>query len=85
ILEEQSRNTLYPELSESMEALLRDYDDAASPEVVADAVSDALRTSRPRRRYTIPFQAKALVFLRWILPDWAWDRMVLAIFKGARS
>lgn len=85
ILEGQSRSTRYSELSESMGALLRDYDDAASPEVVAGVVSKALRTSRPRRRYTIPSQAKALVLLRWILPDWAWDRMVLAIFKGARS
>lgn len=85
ILEEQSRDTRYAELSESMQALLRDYDDAASPEVVADAVSRALQTSRPKRRYAIPFQARALVFLRWLLPDWAWDRMVLAIFKGARS
>lgn len=84
ILEEQARGTRYSELTESMEALLRDYDDAASPDVVADAVSKALRTSKPRRRYTIPLQAKLLVFLRWILPDWAWDRMVLTIFRAAR-
>lgn len=83
-LKEKVRDTGYPQLTASMAELLRDYDDAARPEVVADAVSRALEASRPRRRYAIPFQAKLLVFLRWILPDWAWDRMVLAIFDSAR-
>lgn len=82
-LEEQAGETVYGDLTRSMGALL-DYDDAADPGVVADAVSQAVNTTRPRRRYTIPFQAKLLVFLRWLLPEWAWDRIVLAIFRSAR-
>lgn len=81
-LEARSGDTVYEDLTRSMGALL-DYEDAADPAVVADAVSKALRSSRPRRRYTVTLQAKALVFLRWLLPDGVWDRMVRAIFRGA--
>lgn len=81
-LEARSGDTVYEDLTRSMGTLL-DYEDAADPAVVADAVSKALRSSRPRRRYTVTLQAKALVFLRWLLPDGIWDRMVRAIFRGA--
>lgn len=59
-----------------MAAILGDYGRAASPEVVADAVTRALAARRPKRRYAAPFESKMLIFMRWLLPDWAWERMV---------
>lgn len=84
-LDETARGgTRYPELTGSMSRLLRSsYDSAASPDVVARAVSKALTKRRPRRRYAVPLDAKALVFLRWLLPEALWERLVLAIFKRA--
>jgi short-subunit dehydrogenase len=73
----------YPELTGSMSRLLRSYDSASPPDVVARAVSKALTARRPRRRYAVPLDAKAMVFLRWLLPDALWERLVLAIFKRA--
>jgi NAD(P)-dependent dehydrogenase (short-subunit alcohol dehydrogenase family) len=55
----------------------------ASPDVIARVVARALRAARPRRRYAAPFDAKALIFLRWLLPEWAWSRLIWAVIKGA--
>ena len=84
-LEESSEGTAYPQLVEGMTHLLRDYDSAASPDVVADAVSRALSSRTPRRRYRVPFHAKAYVFLRWLLPDRAWEGLVRRTFRQARE
>jgi NAD(P)-dependent dehydrogenase (short-subunit alcohol dehydrogenase family) len=48
----------------------------ASPDVIARVVSRALAAARPRRRYAAPFDAKALIFLRWLLPEWAWSKLI---------
>jgi len=29
-----------------------------------------------RRRYATPMDAKALIFLRWLLPDAAWEKLI---------
>jgi NAD(P)-dependent dehydrogenase (short-subunit alcohol dehydrogenase family) len=82
-LEKQSEGTAYRSFVEPMAFLLRHYDNAASPKVVARAVWKAVNSARPRRRYAIPMDAKFMVFLRWLLPDAAWDRMVRTVFKVA--
>jgi NAD(P)-dependent dehydrogenase (short-subunit alcohol dehydrogenase family) len=82
-LEAQSEGTAYSSLVEPMGYLLRHYDNAASPDVVADAVSKAVKSEKPKRRYTVPFDAKNAVFARWLLPDAIWDRLMAAVFKRA--
>lgn len=65
----------------------------ASPDVIARVVSRALNTAHPRRRYAAPFDAKALIFFRWLLPDWAWEKFIWAMItatawmsrRGART
>lgn len=42
---------------------------APGPEVVAGAILKALRSSRPSARYAVPFQARLILFLKWLLPD----------------
>lgn len=80
---EHSEGTAYRSLVEPMAGMLRDYSTAASPEVVAKAVSKALHRRNPRRRYATPIDAKVLIFLRWLLPDWAWDRLITLMFRLA--
>ena len=56
---------------------------AAHPQVVADAIAKAVTATRPRTRYAVPSSAKLILFLRWLLPDRAFDRVVGRVFGGA--
>jgi len=67
--------SVYRKQIEPLAALLEDYGGAASPEVVTDAVVRALSTARPKRRYAMPAEARAAIFLHWLLPDAAWERL----------
>lgn len=82
-LDESAEGTAYPELAGAMSRILRDYDSASPPEVVAGAVAKALRAGKPRRRYAVPSDARLLIFLKWLLPEWAWERLVLMTFGRA--
>jgi NAD(P)-dependent dehydrogenase (short-subunit alcohol dehydrogenase family) len=57
----------------------------ASPVVIARVVSRALSTARPRRRYAAPFDAKALIFLRWLLPEGAWAKLIWFTVRAAAN
>ena len=46
---------------------------AAPPAVVVKAVEHALEAVKPKTRYLVTREARALVFLRWLLPDRALD------------
>jgi NAD(P)-dependent dehydrogenase (short-subunit alcohol dehydrogenase family) len=50
----------------------------ASPDVIARVIEHALQTNRPKTRYATPFHAKLFLFFRWLLPDCAFDKMVMA-------
>ncbi|NJK41328.1 MAG: SDR family NAD(P)-dependent oxidoreductase [Acaryochloridaceae cyanobacterium SU_2_1] len=75
-LEDASRESVYHFLTEPMARVLRDDSQAASPEVVAKAVSKAVNSRNPRRRYATPMDAKVLIFMHWLLPDWAWELLL---------
>ena len=46
---------------------------APGPEVVAKAILKALRSSRPAARYAVPFQARLILLMKWLLPDCVLD------------
>lgn len=48
----------------------------SNPIVVAKAIAKAVAASRPRTRYAIGQGAKLGIFLRWLLPDRAMDRVM---------
>lgn len=54
---------------------------STSPEVVADAVADAVRARRPRTRYVVGYGARPTLFARWLLTDRAFDRMLARIYR----
>jgi NAD(P)-dependent dehydrogenase (short-subunit alcohol dehydrogenase family) len=56
----------------------------SSPDVVARAVVHALTSRRPRTRYPVAAGARRLLFMRRVLPDRVFDRMVLRTV-GIRS
>lgn len=49
---------------------------ASTPTVVADAVAAAVTARRPRTRYAVGVGAKPLLFLRAVLPDRVFDRVI---------
>ncbi|MGO8833849.1 MAG: hypothetical protein ACLQE9_13685, partial [Roseiarcus sp.] len=46
------------------------------PEVVAATVSRALAATRPRTRYATGGGAKPILFMRWLLSDRLFDRLM---------
>ncbi len=55
---------------------------SSSPEVVARTIAHVLRTHRPRTRYATGGGARSILFLRWILPDRAFDAVMRMMEKG---
>jgi NAD(P)-dependent dehydrogenase (short-subunit alcohol dehydrogenase family) len=53
----------------------------SGPEVIAKAIAKGCRARRPRTRYAVGGGAKPTVYGRWLLPDRAFDAVVLGVFK----
>jgi len=58
-------------------ALLAKPEGISPPSVVARAIARAATARRPRIRYAVGRGARAIVFLRWLLPDRAFDRLLV--------
>ena len=82
-LRDSAAGSAYREQIEPMAAMLEDYGGAAAPEVVADAVSKALGSAAPRRRYATPADARVMIFLHWLLPDAAWEWLMRTAMAAA--
>jgi NAD(P)-dependent dehydrogenase (short-subunit alcohol dehydrogenase family) len=79
-----SGNGPYSELAKSMATVMetagrlaRGLLAPASPETIAQVIEHALQTGRPKTRYSAPGHAKLILFFRWLLPDRAFDRMIM--------
>lgn len=53
---------------------------ASDPDVVARQIVSVARATRPRTRYRVGIGAGPMVFLRWLLPDRAFDSVVRRSF-----
>lgn len=82
-LEETSRGSAYASQAAPFASVLRDYRGAASPGVIAEVTLKALTARTPRRRYAAPMDAKALIFLKWLLPDALWERLLALMMRSA--
>jgi len=80
-LDRTAQGSVYQATIGPMARALRNYDRAAGPEVVAEAVSRAVNSPHPKRRYATPLDAKALIFLHWLLPDALFERLLKAALK----
>ncbi|BFM16946.1 oxidoreductase [Maricurvus nonylphenolicus] len=82
-LKKTAKTSPYQKIVQAMVNALTNYDSASKPEVIAKAVSKALNSKKPKRRYAAPFDAKALIFLHWIMPDRIWDRFIMMALKAS--
>ena len=55
---------------------------APGPEVVARVILKALNSCCPAARYTVPFQASVMLFIKWLLPDRVLDFAIRRILKA---
>lgn len=55
--------------------------EGSPPSVVADTVARAVQARRPRTRYATGQMARPLLFLRWILSDRTFDRLIVSQFS----
>lgn len=51
------------------------------PSVISDLVLRAIRAGRPKTRYAGGQMARPLMFLRWLLPDRTYDRILMSQLK----
>ncbi|MGW6728635.1 oxidoreductase [Nocardia sp. NPDC055029] len=49
---------------------------SSPPEVIADAIGKAVTARRPKTRYQVGFGSRPLIFLKWLLPDRAFDVLI---------
>jgi NAD(P)-dependent dehydrogenase (short-subunit alcohol dehydrogenase family) len=61
--------------------LMSDAEGVSSPSVVAQAIGRAATVRRPRSRYAVGRGAKLTVVARWLLPDRAFDRVLIGLFS----
>ncbi|MFC8181724.1 oxidoreductase [Rhodococcus sp. NPDC057297] len=52
----------------------------SGPDVVAKKITKIARSQNPKTRYRVGFGARPMLFLRWLLPDRAFDRVIKAAF-----
>ena len=81
-LMEHAREPAYRSMVEPMSKTLRNPPSyTADPKFVAQVVSKAVNSPNPRRRYATPLHAKVLLILRWLLPEWAWERAIMLAIR----
>ena len=51
----------------------------SDPSVIAQTVVRAVTAAKPRTRYAAGYMAKPVLFLRWLLPDRLFDRMIASM------
>jgi short-subunit dehydrogenase len=51
----------------------------SDPSVIAQTVAKAVTAAKPRTRYAAGYMAKPVLFLRWLLPDRLFDRMIASM------
>jgi NAD(P)-dependent dehydrogenase (short-subunit alcohol dehydrogenase family) len=77
-----SGNTEYGELAQRHIRMLENADQrGSSPEVVARTIVKAALSKRPKTRYATGGGAKIILFLRWILPDRLFDKLMLSTMR----
>ncbi|MEU4217912.1 oxidoreductase [Actinoplanes sp. NPDC026623] len=63
-------------------SLTSDAKGISSPAVVARAIGRAATVRRPRARYPVGRGARAALLARWLLPDRAYDRVLVGVFTA---
>ncbi|MEA1673251.1 oxidoreductase [Nitrospirillum sp. BR 11163] len=51
----------------------------SDPSVVGQTIARAVTAARPRTRYAVGYMARTVLFMRWLLPDRLFDRMIVSM------
>jgi NAD(P)-dependent dehydrogenase (short-subunit alcohol dehydrogenase family) len=75
-MEKVSGHTAYAEQTRRVLRMFRRFKTAQPPQVVADAILQAVQSGNPKTRYVMGGGARPLLFLRKVLPDKAFDKLM---------
>ena len=81
---DRSRGGPYEKMAHAIVKAGQDaYDDspASKPQIIAETISKAINTTRPKTRYVAGKLAVPLVFFRWLLSDRIFDRLIMNMVK----
>ncbi len=77
-----SGSTAYKDLAQMVANLFAAaYKQASSPDVIAKVIEKAVRAKKPKTRYAAGAGARLILFVREVLSDRAFDRLVLGFMK----
>ncbi|SHN13980.1 oxidoreductase [Mucilaginibacter sp. OK098] len=77
-----SGNTNYKPLVDSFAVIMRKTETKnADPIVIVDLVRKAIEAKKPKTRYSGGYMAKLGLFMRWLLPDRLFDKMLMSQLK----
>jgi len=57
------------------------YKNAASPKVIAKTILKSIKKRRPKTRYAVPMDSKMYIFMRWLLSDKIFDKLLSIMIK----
>jgi short-subunit dehydrogenase len=81
-LRKTSGNTNYKTLVDSFAASLKKTEtNNAEPMVIVNLVRKAIAAKEPKTRYSGGYMAKMALFMRWLLPDRTFDKMLMSQLK----
>lgn len=78
-MQKHSGDGAYADIVKRMMAMMENMDPSSfgsPPSVIADTILKALRVKRPKARYAAGALVKQLFFLRWLLNDRLFDRVI---------
>lgn len=76
-----SGDTAYSKMAHQMANILDGGAPASKPEVIAKLTERAIEAKHPKTRYAGGMGAKPLIFLKWALPDKAFDALWMGVLK----
>ena len=51
----------------------------SNPSIIANTIAKAVTAPKPRTRYAAGYMARTVLFLRWLLSDRLFDRMIVSM------
>lgn len=80
-----SGQSAYRDLAKRSADLLKFTDSkASSPKEVAETIYQAVKAEKPKTRYSVGKNAKLILFMRWLLSDRLFDKMMMATVRNPR-
>lgn len=81
----RSGNSVYSEMAKSVRnstsEMYKEGSNLPKPQIIANLVSKALKSNKPKTRYSAGYMAKPLLFMRWLLSDKMFDSIMRSQLK----